>query len=330
MHAGTHASNRPAYRQLPPTPRQLPDSAGSAAALAFLATVVKDHSGVTQAVALYERAVRIAPGSASYALNLVHTAELRFDHVAALRPLYAFCDANPARAVGGLTCAAFAAALPDLASLPGLRHTAAAPTDEAAAAGGAADAGAGAGARALPELGAAVGGGVEGQSGAAAAGSYGAEELDLLALFFTAVKLLFGMGALPPLPPLLRLLEPARGVQELHLTLVRNENAYYCCVAQLCTTLPLPLPRLPALYLAGDSHSLSPSWRGVSWRGVAHLIQPVLVTGLKAWHLRPGADFFPKSNFEAAMRTIPDGSPVVFAFGLTPVPNPRPTPHPTC
>ena len=144
--------------------------------------------------------------------------------------------------------------------------------------------------------------------------------------------------------------------------LVRNENAYYCCVAQLCTTLPLPLPHLPALYLAGDSHSLSPSWREVSWltptltptltpsptpsptltlnpaltlnptptptptlhltfnpipipgpnpspgpnpnlnpnpdqvswRGETHLIHPVLVTGLKAWHLRPGADFFPK------------------------------------
>ena len=45
---------------------------------------------------------------------------------------------------------------------------------------------------------------------------------------------------------------------------MRNENAYYCCVAQLSATLPLPLPHLPALYLAGDSHSLSPSWREVS------------------------------------------------------------------
>ena len=130
---------------------------------------------------------------------------------------------------------------------------------------------------------------------------------------------------------------------------MRNENAYYCCVAQLSATLPLPLPHLPALYLAGDSHSLSPSWREVSWltptltqtptptltptptptltlnlalnpnpipgpdpspspnpnlnptpdqvswRGETHLIHPVLVTGLKAWHLRPGADFFPKA-----------------------------------
>ena len=186
-------------------------------------------------------------------------------------------------------------------------RTAAAPTAAAADAAGAA--------RALHEIDATAGAGVEGQPGAAAAGTYSAEDLDLLALYFTAVKLLFGLGALQALPPLLRLLEPARNVQDLHLTLVRNENAYYCCIAQLCTSLPLPLPALPALYLAGDSHSLSPSWREVSWRGATHLIHPVLVTGLKAWHLRPEADFFPKANFDAAMRAIPDGAPVVFAFG---------------
>ena len=123
------------------------------------------------------------------------------------------------------------------------------------------------------------------------------------------------MGSLDAVCALVRLLEPARFVEDLHLTLVRNENAYYCCIAQLCTSLPLPLPSLPALYLAGDSHSLSPSWREVSWRGATHLIHPVLVTGLKAWHLRPEADFFPKANFDAAMRAIPDGAPVVFAFG---------------
>jgi len=37
------------------------------------------------------------------------------------------------------------------------------------------------------------------------------------------------------------------------------------------------------------------------------------VTGLKTWHLRPSSDFYPKANFEAAMKTIPDGAPVVCA-----------------
>ena len=150
---------------------------------------------------------------------MITQAELRFDHAAALRPLYTFCAANPTLAVGGLTCATFAAALPELASLPKLRHTApttAAPTTTAAApttAAAAAAAAAAAGARAPPEISATVGAGVEGQPGAAAAGTYSAEDLDLLALYFTAVKLLFGMGALQALPPLLRLLEPARNVQ---------------------------------------------------------------------------------------------------------------------
>ena len=125
----------------------------------------------------------------------------------------------------------------------------------------------------------------------------------------------------------------ARFVADLHLTLVRNENAYYCCIAQLCTSLPLPLPaHAPLLYFAGDSHSLPPAWRSLSWRGKQHLLRPVLVTGLKTWHLRPASEFYPKANFEAAMKIIPDGAPVVCA---PPPPPPqraseraRPPPHP--
>ncbi|EOD38565.1 hypothetical protein EMIHUDRAFT_224320 [Emiliania huxleyi CCMP1516] len=80
----------------------------------------------------------------------------------------------------------------------------------------------------------------------------------------------------------------------------------------LATPPPQPAdPPLAPLYVAGDSHALSPSWRVVRWRG-----QPrVLVTGLKLWHLRDGADFFPKANFEAAAASLPDGADVVFAFG---------------
>ena len=76
-------------------------------------------------------------------LPLTTQAELRFDHAAALGPLYTFVAANPTLAVGGLTCATFAAALPELASLPKLRHTA--PTTAAATATAAAAAAAAAG-----------------------------------------------------------------------------------------------------------------------------------------------------------------------------------------
>ena len=42
---------------------------------------------------------------------------------------------------------------------------------------------------------------------------------------------------------------------------------------------------------------------------------PRLVTGCKIWHLREESDFFTRANFEAALRTVPDGSSVVFCFG---------------
>jgi len=70
------------------------------------------------------------------------------------------------------------------------------------------------------------------------------------------------------------------------------------------------IPPLKPLYVAADSHCLSSAWRVVRWRGEARLLAPVLVTGLKAWHLREGSDFFPKANFDAAVGSIPDGAQV--------------------
>ena len=44
----------------------------------------------------------------------------------------------------------------------------------------------------------------------------------------------------------------------------------------------------------GDSHSLSPGWRTLQHRGAQRMLQPMLVTGLKMWHLRDDSRFFPK------------------------------------
>jgi len=49
--------------------------------------------------------------------------------------------------------------------------------------------------------------------------------------------------------------------------------------------------------------------------GTEHLLRPALVTGCKIWHLRPESDFFPRYNFNAAVDSIPHGSPVIFCFG---------------
>ena len=132
----------------------------------------------------------------------------------------------------------------------------------------------------------------------------------------TAAKVLFVKGELEALATLLPHVEKARVYKKLHETSIRNENAYYCCAAQLMSTMPLPPPsHLDQMYIAGDSHALAPAWRTLSWNGATRLLTPVLVTGLKAWHLRPESDFYPKANFEAAIAKIPDGADVIFAFG---------------
>lgn len=70
-----------------------------------------------------------------------------------------------------------------------------------------------------------------------------------------------------------------------------------------------------AVYVCGDSHTLTPAWREVTVGGRRRVLKPALVTGLKHWHLRPESEFYPKKNFERVLEKIPDGSAVVFIFG---------------
>jgi len=58
-----------------------------------------------------------------------------------------------------------------------------------------------------------------------------AAQLDTLALLMTAVKVLHIAGALPLLPPLIAAIERVRMGCALHQTSIRNEAAYYACVA---------------------------------------------------------------------------------------------------
>jgi hypothetical protein len=89
------------------------------------------------------------------------------------------------------------------------------------------------------------------------------DQLDALALLFTAVKVLFLGGGLLQALRLCQLLDPAIAASKvpLHLTLIRNEAAYYGCIRQLLDLAPsYPLadaPELQPLYLCGDSHCLS-------------------------------------------------------------------------
>jgi len=296
--------------------QQLAFDAKSASALAFLATIARDHSKLSASLELIAEAARLVPDASAYALQRAHTLEVELRYADALEAVREHCDANPQRAAAGVRCADVAALLPTREQCEAARwRPPSAPPSASPCKGTAEEAALRA---AATEVAPDAGGELADGEGARLGKEAPPLELDLLALYFTALKVLFVSGCLPAASALVRLLEPARRqIRDLHLTLIRNENAYYCCAAMLLATPP-PQPADPPLaplYVAGDSHALSPSWRVVRWRGQPRVLAPVLVTGLKLWHLRDGADFFPKANFEAAAASLPDGADVVFAFG---------------
>lgn len=92
---------------------------------------------------------------------------------------------------------------------------------------------------------------------------YDGEQLDILAIAFTCVKVLYVGGAIERARRLAALLEPARQAcaTPLHQTVIRNEAAFYGCIQQLLEQAPPQLPSLPdqdqgLIYLCGDSHTL--------------------------------------------------------------------------
>jgi len=153
------------------------------------------------------------------------------------------------------------------------------------------------------------------------------EELSLLGLYFTVVKLLFTMGRLDLVPAVLRATEPGRLIEKVSRTPMKNEHAYYTTIALVMQYFnapefadPRPLlgsadPTEGKLYVCADSHSLPMSWQQLDVAGVPTVTINRLVTGLKIWHLRDEGRFFPKRNFEAVVKTIPEGADALFCFG---------------
>lgn len=144
-------------------------------------------------------------------------------------------------------------------------------------------------------------------------------ELQLLALYFTVVKTCYVVGHLEALPVFIKLVDPLFKMNEnLYKTLIRNEQAYYACISQIYSTCPPPVSSLSiedSLYFVGDSHVLPVAWRNLTIKETKYTIKPMLVTGLKIWHLRKESKFYTKSNFRNCLQLIPNGSFCVFAFG---------------
>merc|ERR1712166_506448 len=281
-----------------------PDREASAPALAFLALVVKDYSAMDEAIMLYRKSCELRPESASYALNLVHTLEVGLRYEEAVDAVFTFCRANPqmkVRTLDGqgvdLCCSDFLGAIEGSAESDQQLHEQMA--------------------QLAPHVAASIGDKqLKRKDGKPP--EWSEEELMLLALFFTLAKIWFVTGKLEKLVPVVAAVEAVRGSHQLHLTNIRNENAYWCWVSQMISIegiTSVEASTAAPLYVVGDSHSLSPAWRTVQFNGEPRLLHNRLVTGLKAWHLRPESKFFPKYNMECALAQVPDNSQAVFIFG---------------
>lgn len=300
-----------------------------ASAYGFLGGIVKDYGMFEESVALYREELALRPESTSCCLNIAHAYENLGWLGEAFRAMCEFLRANPALAVLRLTCAHVLHVVEPLtadsyAALAPLRGRPAAP-DMAAPAPGILDE------AMLAQIG----------PPPPAKYIYPEEQLNLLAMFFTLVKVLYLAGYLQFLPPLIRLLKPLRENRDLHLTLIRNEQAYFAClemlVADIAPHLPISIPAddgKPPIYVVGDSHSLTLGWQHITAHHhhpsssssssgaekeddeeITYLLRPYLVTGIKIWHLREESTFYPKANFWNIIKTIPKGSIVLLIIG---------------
>ncbi|GAX80742.1 hypothetical protein CEUSTIGMA_g8177.t1 [Chlamydomonas eustigma] len=278
----------------------------SAAAMAYLANCVKDHGAVTAAVQLFLKAVLLEPSSSTYSLNYLHALELDQQYDLVVKEALRFCKDGSFRLGGDLT--SLTSVVSELQSVCTLQHMTSLNWLRASA--GHYDAKGDSPPRS-----------VAGLSSATLKVAYSPDQLELLAILFTATKVLYVGGALHQAGRLCELVETARlaSTVELHKTKIRNEAAYFGCIHRLSLQFKAPLTseelNLKPLYLCGDSHCLSAAWRVVTLRGERRLIQPLLITGCKIWHLRPKSLFYPKLQFMNTMKKLKPGSQVVMLFG---------------
>lgn len=329
--------------------KQLPPSDKAAPAYAFLAAIVKDNSAMNVCIKLLSLASTLKPENASYVLNLAHAYEILFDYKSAIQVINDFLHRNPTIRVGsnGFTCQKLYEALPSDIQGHSLEKTYITPSylgsyyclkweeSEDKSKGYT---------RIFKITDDSICEEAFGSLASCDSETFSDTDLDVLAIAFTTVKIMYLLGRIADIPVLFSIIEPTRLLSktQLHETNIRNEHAYYQCIAQslsnridalsACLKEDLsrrvldcfsnvyanPTTQIAAnspLYMVGDSHVISPAWNIVKLNEEYRLITPLLVTGIKHWHLRPESVFYPKANFESAINTIPNGSDVIFLLG---------------
>lgn len=301
-------------------------NADLASVVGYLALVARDHSIMDLSIALYRRALEIC-STPLMALNYIHTLENDGRVFEALVATKTYLESLGPLSVGGVSARQVAKLLGPLdeantsfpvpvdVALERLRRPRSfirVHSDESVSIYTDANA-----AQSVPA------GSLGAKRDHSAGGSpYDAQkmQLEILGIFFAAVKNCYLLGLLHLLPDLLYTINPLHKGHSLHKTIMRNEAAYFASIALLMQHLDPDVTsqyaeEAAALYVVGDSHCLSPSWHTVQLNGATHLIVCGVVTGLKIWHLRESSDFYPKHLYQQVTAAIPSSSKVMLILG---------------
>lgn len=296
---------------------QIPKGPQAPAVYAFLGVIARDESAFAVGIRLLSMALAEQPTNASHVLALMHIHENDNDFSSALEVMRRFlCHNSKTRVTyessesgirSGFSCGDLASVI-EMALNSALGRIASPDVIQWIPEGDHPDVSSGSNngyADVLSADGSEGTRNFEPQAGGAAADMHFA--LDILAISFTAVKILYYRGQLAFLPQIIRIVEPTRKdyqkvlATSLHETAIRNEHAYYLCIVQACavhcerqrkidlatkdltTEEPLLVERWwrnrpenltpPAgahdvIYICGDSHCMPPAWSTI--RSHAH------------------------------------------------------------
>ncbi|XP_066914515.1 uncharacterized protein [Clytia hemisphaerica] len=264
--------------------RQMNDAWSDVTAVVYIATFLRECGAIDVCLKLLEHALRLAPKSIDVALLTAHVFENKRDLNAALKFVGDFIDSKHDRQVlRKIDLSKFTTVIKSYLSDSTSELT---PFE------------------------------VEPKE-PSPTGSMANVELQLLALYFTVIKILFVEGKVEIIPSLVKLMKPLFTMQnDLHKTLIRNEQAFFSCIDQLIespVTFNTASPN--KLYVIGDSHVLPIAWQTVKIKEKDYMTKPILVTGLKIWHLRQESQFYTKKCYDTSIQQMESGTPCLFILG---------------
>lgn len=252
--------------------------------LMFIADILREWGALKETLQLVLRAYELSPHDPGICLYLVHTYEILSKHNEAFLEARSFLIRNGNLQIGRVSCSYFIPVLQLITEEIYLNNTTLCiPPD------------------------------FENQENIGKALD---SEFQQLGLLFTLVKILFVKGALNSTKAFIPVLDKLHKDRGLHLTLLRNEAAFFSCISLVMEVPFSPLPQNPDfIYFASDSHCISPAWRTINYQEKPHVIHPLLATGVKIWHIRKESSFYPKFALLNALKEVPNDSTVIFNIG---------------